>query len=102
MISALFASIAGSLFAHYSGFLTPSEASFQRSIEFVTMVVLGGMASTYGAVVGAAIITVLPQLLTVFHDYEQVVLGLILMLTMVFMPKGLVPNLAVYLKRRLS
>jgi len=102
VISALFASIAGSLFAHYSGFLTPSEASFQRSIEFVTMVVLGGMASTYGAVVGAAIITVLPQLLTVFHDYEQVVLGLILMLTMVFMPKGLVPNLAVYLKRRLS
>ncbi|HYB58361.1 MAG TPA: branched-chain amino acid ABC transporter permease [Alphaproteobacteria bacterium] len=102
VISALFASIAGSLFAHYSGFLTPSEASFQRSIQFVTMVVLGGMASTYGAVVGAAIITVLPQLLTVFHDYEQVVLGLILMLTMVFMPKGLVPNLAVYLKRRLS
>jgi len=102
VISALFASIAGSLFAHYSGFLTPSEASFQRSIQFVTMVVLGGMASTYGAVVGAAIITVLPQLLTVFHDYEQVVLGLILMLTMVFMPKGLVPNLAGYLKRRLS
>ncbi|HKO08012.1 MAG TPA: branched-chain amino acid ABC transporter permease [Alphaproteobacteria bacterium] len=102
VISALFASIAGSLFAHYSGFLTPSEASFQRSIQFVTMVVLGGMASTYGAVVGAAIITVLPQLLTVFHDYEQVVLGLILMLTMVFMPKGLVPNLAVRLKRRLS
>ena len=101
VISAVFASVAGSLFAHYSGFLTPAEASFQRSIELVTMVVLGGMASTYGAVVGAAILTVLPQALTVFHDYEQVMLGLILMLTMVFMPKGLVPNLALYLKRRL-
>jgi branched-chain amino acid transport system permease protein len=94
VISALFASVAGSLFAHYSGFLTPAEASFFRSIQFVTMVVLGGMASTYGAVIGAAILTVLPQALTVFHDYEQVVLGLILMLTMVFMPKGLAPSLA--------
>jgi branched-chain amino acid transport system permease protein len=101
VISAVFASVAGSLFAHYSGFLTPTEASFQRSIELVTMVVLGGMASSYGAVVGAALLTALPQVLTVFHDYEQVMLGLILMLTMVFMPKGLVPNLALYLKRRL-
>ena len=65
-----------------------------RSIQFVTMVVLGGMASTYGAVVGAALLTLLPQALTFFHDYEQVALGLILMLTMVFMPKGLVPSLA--------
>lgn len=94
VISALFASVAGSIYAHYSGFLTPAEASFMRSVQFVTMVVLGGMASTYGAVVGAALLTVLPQVLTVFHDYEQVALGLILMLTMVFMPKGLVPTLA--------
>jgi branched-chain amino acid transport system permease protein len=98
VISALFASVAGSLFAYYSGFLTPAEAGFLRSIQFVTMVVLGGMASTYGAVIGAAILTVLPQALTVFHDYEQVALGLILMLTMVFMPKGLAPSLAQRLK----
>jgi branched-chain amino acid transport system permease protein len=98
--SAVFAAAAGSLFAHYSGFLTPGEASFQRSIQFVTMVVLGGMASTFGAVAGAAILTVLPQLLTLFHDYENVMLGLVLMGTMVFMPKGLVPTLAALMKRR--
>lgn len=97
VISAVFASVAGSLFAHYSGFVTPAEAQFLRSIQFVTMVVLGGMASTYGAVVGAAIVTLLPQALTVFHDYEQVTLGLALMLTMVFMPNGLVPSLAALL-----
>ena len=57
------------------------------------------MYVTYGAVVGAAILTLLPQALTVFHDYEQVTLGLALMLTMVFMPKGLVPSLAVLLGR---
>ncbi|MFI4988000.1 MAG: branched-chain amino acid ABC transporter permease, partial [Alphaproteobacteria bacterium] len=100
VISALFASVAGSLFAHYSGFLTPSEASFLHSIQFVTMVVLGGMASTFGAVVGAAVLTVLPQALTAFHDYEQLVLGLVLMLTMVFMPKGLVPSLAAAYRAR--
>jgi branched-chain amino acid transport system permease protein len=100
VVSALFAAAAGSLFAHYSGFLTPGEAGFLRSIEFVTMVVFGGMASIFGAVAGAAILTVLPQLLTLFHDYEHVMLGLILMGTMVLMPKGLVPTLAGLARRR--
>ena len=57
------------------------------------MVVLGGMASVFGSVLGAAILTALPQFLTVFHDYEHMVLGLIMMLTMIFMPKGLLPSL---------
>lgn len=94
VVSAVLASVAGSLFAHYSGFITPSEASFSHSIELVTMVVLGGMASTFGAVVGAAILTALPQLLAAFHDYEMLVFGAILMGTMIFMRKGLVPSLA--------
>ena len=93
VISAVFASVAGSLTAHYSGFITPSKATFLHSIEFVIMVVFGGMASTYGAVVGAAVLTTLPQLLTVFKDYEMVALGAIMMGTMIFMPKGLVPSI---------
>jgi branched-chain amino acid transport system permease protein len=93
VLSALLASLAGSLYAHFAGWLTPDEADFLRSIELVAMVVLGGMASVYGAIVGAAILTSLPQLLTVFHDYEQVVLGLVLMLTMILLPRGLVPTL---------
>jgi branched-chain amino acid transport system permease protein len=93
VISAVYASVAGSLFAHYSGFITPSKLTFFHSIELVTMVVFGGMASTYGAIVGAAVLTTLPQLLTVFKDYEMVVFGAIMMGTMIFMPKGLVPSL---------
>jgi branched-chain amino acid transport system permease protein len=93
VVSAVFASLAGSLFAHAERFLTPTEAGFLRSIEFVTMVVLGGMASTYGAVVGAAILTVLPQLLTKLHDYEHLAFGAVLIGVMIFMPKGLVPTL---------
>ena len=93
VISAVFASIAGSLTAHYSGFVTPSKLTFFHSIELVTMVVFGGMASTFGAVVGAAVLTTLPQLLTVFKDYEMVAFGAVMMGTMIFMPRGLVPSL---------
>ncbi len=93
VISAVFAAVAGSLTAHYAGFITPSKVTFLHSIELVTMVVLGGMASTFGAVVGAAVLTTLPQLLTALKEYEMVVFGAVLMLTMIFMPRGLVPTL---------
>lgn len=98
VISAILASVMGSLSAHYTGFITPAQSGFFHSIELVTMVVLGGMASTFGAVIGAAILILLPQLLTSLHEYEMVVLGLILMVTLIFMPKGLVPTLAGGLK----
>lgn len=93
VLSALFAATAGGLAAHYSGFITPAKASFLHSIELVTMVVFGGMASIFGAVAGAALLTTLPQLLAVFKEYEMVLLGAVMMATMIFMPKGLVPTL---------
>ncbi len=99
MAFVLSAALAGALTAHYSGFITPGKVTFLHSIELVTMVVLGGMASIFGAVVGAAILTTLPQLLTVFKEYEMVVFGAALMLTMIFMPKGLVPTLGALLAR---
>lgn len=94
VISAVYAAVAGSLTAHYAGFITPAKVTFFHSIELVTMVVFGGMASTFGAVVGAALLTTLPQALTVFKEYEMVMFGAVMMLTMIFMPKGLVPTLA--------
>jgi len=93
VLSALYAAAAGALSAHYSGFITPAKSSFLHSVELVTMVVFGGMASTFGAVVGAALLTTLPQLLTVFKEYEMVVFGAVMMLTMILMPRGLVPTL---------
>ncbi len=100
VLSATFAAGAGSLAAHYSGFITPAKASFVHSVELVTMVVFGGMASIYGAVVGAAVLTLLPQVLTVLKDYEMVVLGAVMMATMIFLPKGLVPSLEALLAKR--
>jgi branched-chain amino acid transport system permease protein len=93
VLSAVTASVAGSLLAHYSSFITPQLASFTHSIEIATMVVVGGMGSTFGAVFGAGLLLTLPQLLGGLQDYEKVLFGLILMLTMIFMPKGLVPSL---------
>ncbi|MCR6631687.1 MAG: branched-chain amino acid ABC transporter permease [Magnetospirillum sp.] len=100
VVSAVFASLVGSLFAHKNGFITPDIGSFFRSIELVTMVVLGGMASTFGAVIGAVILTLLPQFLAAFEDYEAMVLGAIMMGTMIFMPKGLLPSLRLLLAKR--
>lgn len=94
VLSAVFASIMGSVTAHYVGFVTPNLADFFHSIELVTMVVIGGMASVYGSVVGAVLLTALPQALTSFEGWETVAFGTILMLCMIFMPKGLVPTLA--------
>ncbi len=93
VISAVFASLAGSLSAHYSGFITPNSAGFLHSIELVTMVVLGGMGSTFGGIVGAAVLTALPQFLTVFHEYEHAALGLIMMVCMIYLRDGLLPSL---------
>ena len=93
-LSAVLAALAGALTAHYAGFITPAKASFLHSVELVIMVVFGGMASVFGAVVGAAVLTLLPQLLTALKDYEMMVFGAVLVATMVLFPQGLVPTLA--------
>jgi branched-chain amino acid transport system permease protein len=94
VLSAVVASLAGSINAHYVGFVTPGVASFFHSIELVTMVVVGGMASVFGSIVGAALLTLLPQVLSQFEGWETVIYGVILAVTMIFMPRGLVPTLA--------
>jgi len=94
VLSAAFASIMGSITAHYIGFVTPNFADFFHSIELVTMVVVGGMASVFGSIVGAVLLTALPQALATFEGWETVVFGAVLMLCMIFLPKGLVPTLA--------
>ncbi|MFB2532717.1 branched-chain amino acid ABC transporter permease [Paracoccus sp. p4-l81] len=93
VISAVYASVSGSLLALMNTFITPDVAGFMHSIEMVTMTVLGGAHSVLGAVLGAGILTALPQVLTIFAEYEQLLLGLIMMLVMIFLPSGLVPTL---------
>jgi branched-chain amino acid transport system permease protein len=94
VISAVYASVAGSFLALFNGYITPDAAGFLRSIELVAMVVLGGMGSIVGSLVGAIVLVVLPQVLTIFHDYEQALLGLIVMVFMIFLRRGIVPSIA--------
>ncbi len=91
--SALYASLAGSLYAHSLNFIAPASFGFMFSIKLVAMVVLGGMASIWGSLLGAGVLTVLPEVLTVFHDFEVVIFGAILMVVMIFLPRGLVRGL---------
>ena len=99
VISAVYASLAGSLQALMNRFVTPDVAGFLHSIEWVTMAVLGGAGSVLGAIFGATLLTALPQALTVLQEYEHMVLGLIMMLVMIFLPSGLFPSLARQFRR---
>ena len=100
VLSAVYAAVAGAYLALFDGLVTPVNAGFLRSIEFVTMAVLGGLGSIFGSVVGAAVLTVLPQLLTVFHEYEHVALGTIMIVFMLFLRAGVVPGIAALIERK--
>jgi branched-chain amino acid transport system permease protein len=89
VLSAGYAALAGCLYAHFVTFISPSSFDFIFSIKLVTMVVIGGMASIWGSLLGATVLTILPEVLTVFQDYDIVVYGLILIVVMIFLPQGL-------------
>lgn len=89
VISSFFAGIAGALFAHYQGFVDPSSFSFNRSVEVVIMVVMGGMGSFSGSIIGALLVTLLPEFLRFLDKYRMVVFPAILISTMLLRPRGL-------------
>lgn len=89
VLSAVYASLAGSLYAHYTTFISPQPFGFLFSIRLVVMVVVGGLASVWGAIFGTATITLLGEILQPFGEMDTVVFGLILIVVMVFLPQGL-------------
>ncbi|MBF0230862.1 MAG: branched-chain amino acid ABC transporter permease [Desulfamplus sp.] len=93
MFSAALGSIAGFLYAHFVMFISPDSFGFMVSVKMVTMVVIGGMASIWGAILGASLLTLLPEVLHSFQEYEMIIFGLILMVVMIFMPQGLTRGL---------
>lgn len=89
MFAAALGAVAGFLYAHFVLFISPESFGFMFSIKIVTMVVIGGMASVWGALLGAAVLTLLPEVLHGFAEYEMIIFGTILMVVMIFMPQGL-------------
>lgn len=89
-LSAGLSAIAGSLYAHTMTFIAPASFGFNFSVELVTMVIIGGLASVYGSLLGATLLTFLPEVLRAFQDYDIIVYGFILIVMTMYMPGGLV------------
>ncbi len=92
-ISAAYASLAGSFYAHYLTFISPKTFDIFYSIQIVTMVVVGGVGNLWGGLLGAAVLTALPEVLHAMRDYSLLFYGIILMAVLVFFPEGLLPGL---------
>lgn len=89
VLSAMYAGLAGTIFAHYSTFLCPHDFGLTYSIRLVAMGVVGGMSSIWGGLLGASVLSILPQFLDIFAEYDILMYGLILSLAVIFMPQGM-------------
>ena len=92
-LAAFFAGIAGGLYAHKMGTLSPATFDFNKSIEYLVMVVLGGMGSLTGSIVAATVLTMLPEMLRFLADWRMLIYSIVLILMMLFRPKGLLGTL---------
>lgn len=102
VMSAAYAATAGTLYAHYMTFLSPSAFAVNTSILFLAMVVVGGMRSVWGGVVGGVVMTVLPELVRTFGDFDILFYGAVLVLIMVFLPQGIAGSIEGRFQRRWS
>jgi branched-chain amino acid transport system permease protein len=89
VLGAAIAGLAGALNAHLTFFIGPNEYGFDRAVEILTMAILGGINNLTGPVIGAVILTLLPELLRALKDFRLVVNGFILVLIVLFLPKGI-------------
>ena len=96
VVGAFFAGIAGSLYAHYITFIDPSSFTVMESILILLMVILGGMGSLKGAIVGACLLILIPESLrflglpnNIAAPLKQMIYGLILSVLMIYRPQGI-------------
>jgi branched-chain amino acid transport system permease protein len=89
-ISAMFAGVAGVLYAHSISYISPDSFTFDQSVTFLTMIMIGGLGSISGGVVGALLLGILPEYLRSFGDYQMAIYGLMIILVLIFMPQGIV------------
>ena len=93
VLSAIYASTAGSLYAHFITFISPNSFSFMFSIFLLMMVVVGGAGTIWGALLGTLLLTLLPEYLRGLEDFEVLVYGAILMVVLLFMPQGILEGM---------
>ena len=91
-LASAFAGPSGVLFAHLIGFISPDDFTMLQSIEVLAMVILGGMGNIGGVLVGAIILYVAPEKLRFLGDYRLLIYGLMLVVILVYRPKGIIPD----------
>jgi branched-chain amino acid transport system permease protein len=92
--------MAGSLYAHFVTFISPSSFSLMFSILLLMMVVVGGTETIWGALLGATVLTLLPEYLRGLEDFEVLAYGAILMGVLLFMPRGILQGIRGLLGKR--
>jgi branched-chain amino acid transport system permease protein len=88
-LSAFYTGVAGGLFAFVIGFLSPDAFDVFLSVDFVVMIIVGGLGSVPGSIAGAAVVTLLHDGLASFQSYRPLIFGVLLVVCMLFMPGGL-------------
>jgi branched-chain amino acid transport system permease protein len=92
-LGATWAGFAGVVFAAKTTFINPASFTIWESINILCIVVLGGMGSIIGVVVGAFVLILLPEYLRAFSEYRMLIFGIILVCMMVFRPGGIITNI---------
>ncbi len=92
-ISSFYAGLAGSLYAHYVSYINPDAFTFGTSVDVLVMIVIGGLGNVWGSVIGAIVITLLPEYLRFMQQYYRAVFGIGLIFMMVFMRSGIISAL---------
>ena len=100
LFSGLMAGLSGVLYAWFNSFVSPSTVALAQSVKGLLMVIVGGVGTLFGGVVGAAVIIVLENVVSSFTERWSMVLGALFVLTMIFAPEGIVGKLRSYLARR--
>lgn len=89
VLGGFIAGVAGALNAHFTFFISPREYGFENAVDILTLTVLGGTSSLFGPMLGATVLTLLPELLRFLHDFRSLVNGAVLVLVVLFLPKGI-------------
>ena len=91
-VDAFLAAFAGTIYAFYVSYISPDNFTFLVSVTIMTMVIVGGMDNTFGVIVGAFLLTLLPEKLRIFSDYRLLFVSVVVILFLVLRPKGLFPQ----------
>lgn len=93
-VDAFLAAFAGTIYAFYVSYISPDNFTFLVSVTIMTMVIVGGMDNTLGVIIGAFLLTILPEKLRIFSDYRLLFVGVVVILFLILRPQGLFPQRA--------